>query len=59
MQLTLTDEESQALHDLLLAHLPQLEMEVARTDERDLRRVLLERQEVAKRLLGELGRRKP
>jgi hypothetical protein len=55
MELNLTDEESRTLHDLLQTYLPDLEMEVARTDDREFRRMLLQRQELVKRLIEELN----
>jgi len=54
MQLNLTDDETHTLRDLLHDHLPELRLEVARTDARDLRLLLLKRQELCERLLADL-----
>jgi hypothetical protein len=55
MQLTLTEPETEILRDLLLAYLPDLEREVARTEQHTLRHVLVLRLELAERLLDQLG----
>jgi hypothetical protein len=55
MQLTLTEPETEILRDLLLAYLPELEREVARTEQHTLRHVLVLRLELAERLLDQLG----
>jgi hypothetical protein len=55
MELRLTNDESRTLHDLLQTYLPSLEMEVARTDDREFRRLLLRRQELVERLIQELN----
>jgi hypothetical protein len=55
MQLALTDQETEILRDLLLAYLPELEREVARTERHSLRHALVQRQELVERLLEELG----
>jgi hypothetical protein len=55
MQLVLTGEETAILRDLLGAYLPELKREVARTDQHDLRHSLVLRQELAERLLAQLG----
>jgi hypothetical protein len=55
MQLALTEPETEILRDLLLAYLPELEREVARTDRHTLRHVLVQRQELVERLLEQLG----
>jgi hypothetical protein len=51
LQLDLSAEEAQTLRALLHDYLPQLRMEVARTDARDFRHELVKRQEVCERLL--------
>jgi hypothetical protein len=56
MELTLSDEEARVLRDLLADYLPQLRMEVARTEVIDMRHQLAERREVCERLLGLLDR---
>jgi hypothetical protein len=55
MQLALTEAETEILRDLLLAYLPELEREVARTERHTLRHVLVQRLELAERLLDQLG----
>jgi hypothetical protein len=55
MQLALTDPDTETLRDLLLAYLPELEREVARTDRQSLRHALVQRQELVERLLEQLG----
>ncbi len=54
MQLDLTDEEAHILRELLHDYLPELKLEVARTDARAMRHLLLKRQELAERLLEQL-----
>ncbi|HEY3117069.1 MAG TPA: hypothetical protein VGK54_10025 [Chloroflexota bacterium] len=55
MQLALTDLETEILRDLLVAYLPDLEREVARTERHTLRHALVQRQELVERLLEQLG----
>lgn len=55
MQLTLTEQETELLRALLEDYLPALEREVARTERRDLRHVLVERQDLVERLLKQLA----
>jgi hypothetical protein len=55
MQLALTESETGILRDLLLAYLPELEREVARTERPTLRHALVQRQELVERLLEQLG----
>lgn len=52
MMLDLTDEETRTLRQLLHDYLPELRLEVARTDARDFRRDLVKRQDLCERLLG-------
>jgi hypothetical protein len=56
MQLTLTEQEAEILRDLLHDYLPELKMEVARTDHRELRHRLAQREDLAERLLADLDR---
>ena len=56
MQLTLTDHERELLRGLLEDYLPDLRREVARTEQHDFRHMLVERQDLVERLLGELRR---
>jgi hypothetical protein len=54
MNVILTEHESDLLRGLLRDHLPDLRREVARTERRDLRHMLVERQELIERLLERL-----
>lgn len=53
MQLQLTDQETRVLHDMLHDYLPALKREVARTDAKEFRRLLIQREDLAERLLEE------
>ncbi len=55
MQIQLSEQESRDLHDLLHDYLPALRREVARTDSRDFRHLLVQRLDLAERLLSELA----
>jgi hypothetical protein len=57
MELTLTDEDARTLRDVLSEHLHDLRLEVARTEAKDFRHVLLGRQELVERLLAQLEQR--
>jgi hypothetical protein len=54
MHLTLSQRDADLLHGLLRDYLPDLRREVARTERHDLRHLLIERQELAERLLAQL-----
>ena len=56
MQLSLSDEEVRTLRLLLHDYLPELRMEVARTDARAFRHELIKRQDLCERLLDDLER---
>lgn len=56
MQLSLSDEEARTLRLFLHDYLPELRMEVARTDARDFRHELIKRQDLCERLLDDLER---
>jgi hypothetical protein len=56
MQLTLTGRDVAVLREALLSYLPELRMEIARTDSREYRGPLLERERLLDRLLAELER---
>jgi hypothetical protein len=55
MQFTLSDEETAILQGLLTDFLPELRREVARTEQREMRRLMVRRQELVERLLDLLG----
>jgi hypothetical protein len=55
MHLTLTQQEAELLCGLLQDYRPALEREVARTERRDLRHVLVARQDLVERLLKQLA----
>ena len=54
MQLTLTESEAEILRGLLHDYLPALQREAARTEQRDFRHLVIERQELVERLLDQL-----
>jgi hypothetical protein len=55
MHLTLSDRDVDVLQGLLQDYLPDLMREMARTERHDLRHLLVERQELAERLLEQLA----
>lgn len=54
MDLNLSIEDATILYELLHAHLPELRREVARTDEREFRHTMEQRQAFCERLLARL-----
>lgn len=56
MQLTLTLEEAVTLRELLTSYLSELRMEIARTEAKDFRGMLRERERLAERLVEDLDR---
>jgi hypothetical protein len=56
MELTLTEDDARTLRDFLRDHLPDLRFEVARTEVKSLRHILLVRQELIERILALLDR---
>ena len=56
MQVTLSSDEAVLLRDLLADYLPTLRREVARTEQHDLRHLMVQRQELVERLVDELER---
>lgn len=54
MQLTLTDHDSEILREVLHDYLPALQREAARTEQREFRHLMIERQELVERLLEQL-----
>jgi hypothetical protein len=54
MQLTLSPAEAILLRDLLSDYLPALRREVARTEQHDLRHLMVQRQELVERLVETL-----
>jgi hypothetical protein len=57
MQLLLSDDESVLLRDLLADYLPALRREVARTEQHELRHLMVQRQDLVELLLERLGER--
>jgi hypothetical protein len=57
MQLLLSDTETILLRDLLADYLPSLKREVARTEQHDLRHLMVQRQDLVERLVEQLGQR--
>lgn len=55
MQLRLTDQEARVLHNMLHDYLPALRREVARTDAKEFRHLLVERLDLAERLYDDLS----
>lgn len=56
MQLTLSDEDARGLREFLHDHFHELQLETARTEQREFRHALVERQGVIERVLGQLDR---
>ena len=54
MQLLLSDGETVLLRDLLADYLPALRREVARTEQHELRHLMVQRQDLVERVLEEL-----
>jgi hypothetical protein len=57
MQLVLSDAETVLLRDLLADYLPALKREVARTEQHELRHLMVQRQDLVERVLQQLGER--
>jgi hypothetical protein len=55
MQLLLSDDETVLLRDLLADYLPALARETARTEQHELRHLMVQRQDLVERLLEQLG----
>jgi len=55
MQLLLSDDETVLLRDLLADYLPALMREAARTEQHQLRHLMVQRQDLVERLLEQLG----
>jgi len=51
MTVELTNDEARTLRDMLEEFLPELKYEAARTEPRELRHILLERQSLVERLV--------
>ena len=54
MQLSLSSNEAITLRDLLADYLPALRREVARTEQHDLRHLMVQREDLVERLVAEL-----
>ena len=59
MQLVLSDGETVLLRDLLADYLPALRREVARTEQHELRHLMVQRQDLVERLLEDLRAQTP
>lgn len=59
MQLLLSDGETVLLRDLLADYLPALRREVARTEQHELRHLMVLRQDLVERLLEDLRAQTP
>lgn len=57
MDVRLTDEEATLLRDLFRDYLPGLKMEVALTEAKEFRHLLVQRQELCERILDLLEQR--
>ena len=55
MHLTLSEDDTALLRDLLADYLPALRREVARTERHELRHLMVQRQELVERVLAQLG----
>jgi hypothetical protein len=55
MQLLLSDDETVLLRDLLADYLPALVRETARTEQHQLRHLMVQRQDLVERLIEQLG----
>jgi hypothetical protein len=55
MQLLLSDDETVLLRELLADYLPALAREAARTEQHDLRHLMVQRQDLVERLLEQLS----
>jgi hypothetical protein len=56
MQLILSDDDTILLRDLLADYLPALRREVARTEQHELRHLMVQRQDLVERVLAQLSR---
>jgi hypothetical protein len=56
MQLTLSPDEAVILRDLLADYLPALRREAARTEQHDLRHLMVQREDLVERIVEELER---
>jgi hypothetical protein len=54
MQLVLSDAETVLLRELLADYLPSLRREVARTEQHDLRHLMVQRQDLVERIAEQL-----
>ena len=55
MQLILSDDDTALLRDLLADYLPALRREVARTEQHELRHLMVQRQDLVERVLAQLS----
>jgi hypothetical protein len=57
MQLNLSPDDAILLRDLLADYLPALRREAARTEQHDLRHLMVQRQDLVERLVADLEQR--
>lgn len=57
MQLVLSDDEAVLLRGLLSDYLPELRREAARTEQRELRHLMVQRQDLLERVIEQLDAR--
>jgi hypothetical protein len=55
MQLNLSASEASVLREVLTSHLASLRVEIGRSDHREYREMLRERDEVLERIVAQLG----
>jgi hypothetical protein len=55
MHIQLTEQEAHELHDLLNDYLPMLRREVARTDSKEFRHLLVQRLDLVERIVEDLA----
>jgi hypothetical protein len=56
MQLILSEDDTILLRDLLADYLPALRREVARTEQHELRHLMVQRQDLVERVLAQLSK---
>ena len=57
MEIVLSDDEAVVLRGLLSDYLPELRREAARTEQRELRHLMVQREELVERVIEQLNAR--